>query len=304
MPMDTFRLAMVQPKTSFAYDAREFNLAKADEYVRAAVAQGAQLVCFPETYPGEWRAPVTWTPVGELCAMAKEHDVYIVGGFAEPIDAEGWRCYNSFVLVGPDGREVGRYRRTTPEHDPWIYKGGRYWDFDWVKADELPVFDTDLGRIGILMCSEVYATELSRGMALQGADLTLLPAGLPGPHSTLFETWRTLVWARAIENIMCTAVCSNIPVGVQDDEGRGLGGIAMICSPEEILVERYDEGVHVADVDLARLRELRREQDRMKRPEETSLPWRTKPGNLRDWRRDAVLLANPVLLPESLQQPA
>ena len=302
--MDVIRISMIQPLTSFAFDAREVNLARAHAYVGAAAADGADLVVFPETFPGAWKAPVTWTPVEELKSMAAEFDVYLVGGYAEPIDAEGQRCWNSFSLLGPDGAEVGRYRRTTPEHDPWIYKGGRYWDFDWVKADDLPAFDTDLGRIGILMCSEVYATELSRGMALQGADLTLLPAGLPGPHSTLYDTWRTLVWARAIENIMFTAVCSNIPQVGDDDEGRGQGGLTMVCSPEEVLLEASDSGVHTVDLDLVRVRELRAEHDRRKAPDEQHLPWRTKPGNLRDWRRDEVLRANPVLLPERAVTPA
>jgi len=228
--------------------------------------------------------------VHELAAMAKENGVYLVGGFTEPLDAEGRRCYNSFALFAPDGREVGRYRRTTPEHSPWTYIGGRYWDFEWEKYDDLPVFDTDLGRIGMLMCSEVYAPELSRAMALQGADVTLLPAGLPGPHSPKYATWRTLVWARAIENNMFTAVCSNIPLGDgPDDEGRGGGGLAMVCSPEEILLDSASEGVHVADLDLVRLRELRLAHDGIESPDEDRPPWRAKPGNLRDWRRSAVL---------------
>jgi predicted amidohydrolase len=295
--LDSVRLAMVQPYTAFGAEARKRNLEAAHGYVAEAAAAGAQIVSFPESFPGDWRAPVEWTPVEALGELAKEFGVYLVGGFTEPLDDEGIRCYNSFALLGPDGKEVGRYRRTTPSHAPWIYKGGKYWDFDWVTSDDLPVFDTDLGRIGILMCSEVYAPELSRAMALKGADLTLLPAGLPGPHSAVYETWRTLVWGRAIENIMFTAVCSNIPIREElDDEGRGAGGLAMICSPEQVLVDSKEAGIHVADLDYVRLRELREEHDRNKLPSEGKQPWATKPGNLRDWRRDAVMQANPVLL--------
>lgn len=292
--MSTIRLSMVQPVTSFGPDARKLNVEAAERYVAAAAAGGAQLVVFPESYPGLWAAPIDWTPEAELAEMARQHGVYVIGGFAEP--AGGDRCWNTLALYGPDGAEVGRYRRTTPTNAPWIYKGGKYWNFNWVNAVELPVFETDLGRIGILMCSEVYATELSRAMALQGADLTVLPAGLPGLGSSLYHTWRTLVWARAIENIMFTAMCGNILHPDADPDRRSAAGLTMICSPEEVLLESGDEGVHAAELDLDRLGFLREAEDRVPRPGETDVPWKTKPGNLRDWRRDAVMQANPVLL--------
>ena len=298
--MDKVVLSVVQSETHFGKNARDENLARADAYASEAARAGAHLVTFAETYPGEWAAPVKWTPVNELSQMAKKYSVYLVGGFAEPIDEEGYRCYNTLALFAPNGKEVGRYRRTTPSHTPWIYKGGRYWDFDWVNADELPVFETELGKIGILMCSEVYAVECARGVALKGADITLMPAGLPGPHTSMYDTWKTLTWARAIENLMFTAVCSNIPIpdGAPLDPSQ-MGGLAMICSPEEILLDSSLAGVHTATLDMARMHHLRHDQDRLGKLDDVvygELPWRTKPGILRDWRRDAVLKANPELL--------
>jgi predicted amidohydrolase len=293
--LSTIRLSMVQPVTHFGPDAAKLNIETAERHVAAAAAAGGQLVVFPESFPGSWKAPVTWTPEAELADMARRYGVYLIGGFAEPADSGGQRCWNTLALYGPDGAEVGRYRRTTPAHAPWMYKGGRYWDFDWVNAVELPVFDTDLGRIGMIMCSEVYATECSRAMALQGADLTVLPAGLPGPRMALYHTWRTLVWARAIENIMFTAVCGNI-LSAEAGPDATREGLTMICSPEEVLLDTGAEGVHTADLDLGRLRFLRESQDRLPGPGEEDVPWKCKPGNLRDWRRDAVMRANPVLL--------
>lgn len=284
--MSTFQLAVVTPRTAFGEGSRERNLALAREYVAAAAERGASLVCFPESFPGLWRRPVDWTPEAELTEIARENGVYLVGGFTEPVDGSVDRCYNTLLLVGPDGAEIGRYRRTSPAHAPWVYVGGKYWDFDWVTSDELPVFDTPLGRIGLLICSEVYVPELARALALKGAEVIVMPAGLTGP-GTLFDTWRTLGWARAIENLAYTAISSNL-IGPEQ------GGLAMICSPESVLVDTVEEGVHVADVDLNRVRWLRGEQDRrleMAGPR----PWRTKPGTLRDWRRQSVLDASPEL---------
>src|SRR5262249_37584774 len=145
---------------------------------------------------------------------------------------------------------------------------------------------TDLGKLGLLICSEVYGPELARILALKGAEIVFLPAGLMGSTTSLTDTWRTLIWARAIENLMYTAVCSTVV-------SEGELGLAMICGPEQILLETRDEGVHVADIDLDRIRWLREEQDRLVDEPE---PWRTKPGVLRDWRRQEVFDANPVLV--------
>lgn len=290
----SFQLAVVQPVTEFGPGSREKNVANARAYVRRAAAAGADLVLLPETYPGEWREPIDWTPIEALCAIAKESGVYLVGGFAEPIDEHGSRCYNTLVLIGPDGTEIGRYRRTTPSHVPWIYKGGSYWDFDWVGATDLPVFETDLGVIGLLVCSEIYPPELARVLALKGAELLLLPTGLATPErhagkvtgGNLYQTWKTLVFARAVENLAYTAVCANLPTPSSK-------GLTMVCSPEDVLVDEQLEGVYLSTVDLDRIRWLRAEQDRIV---DGGPIYRAKPGALRDWRRQAVLDANPILM--------
>src|SRR5215470_11153669 len=105
--VSTIRLAMVQPVTHFGRDARKLNVEAAERYVSIAAAGGAQLVVFPESYPGLWAAPVDWTPAAELADMARQHSVYLIGGFAEPVD-DGDRCWNTLALFGPDGAEVGR----------------------------------------------------------------------------------------------------------------------------------------------------------------------------------------------------
>ncbi len=283
--MSTIRVGLVQPETVHGDGARDGNLRLAREAIRACAAQGAQLACLPETFPGVWRAPITWTPVEALREYAAETGIHVVGSFPEPLDEDGLRCYVTAVLIGPDGREIGRYRRTTPAQTPWVYRGGPFWDFEWVNAADLPVFDTAFGKVGLLICSEVYAPELTRALALKGAELIVMPGGLIGRDRPLYPTWRTLVWARAIENLAYTATSSN----VEPSSGAGL---AMLCSPEGVVLERHEAGVHVGTVDLDRVRWLRAQEDR--RTDGADL-WRAKPGVLRDWRRQAVFDANPEL---------
>lgn len=272
---ESARIAMVQPITMFGVENRDRNVETAERYVEAASRLDVDLVCFPESFPGLWRKPVTWTPLAALQAMAARYAVHIVAGFADPVDEEGERCHNVLALIAPDGAEFGRYQRTTPLHGSWIYNGGPYWDFDWVRGREFPVFNTVFGTVGMAMCSELYVPEVSRALALRGAELILLPAGLASPTSRLYNNWRVLMQARAAENLAYTATCSNI-----SDEGGS--GLAMVCSPERVVLESNDDGIHVADLDFGRVRWLRAQQDRLI-DGGTAWPWATKPGLLREW---------------------
>ena len=270
------KVAAIQTKTFLEPDEQKENIEKAWEYVAEAAEGGAKFVCFPETYPGPWKAPLSYSPVGPLEEMARKHGVYIVAGANWPVPGNPGRGYCSEILVGPKGL-IGRYNRTIPQ-GPWIYKGGRFWDFDYQEADELPIFETPFGKVGILICSEVYAPEQTRILALKGAEIIFLPAGVC--KYELHETWRNLIWSRAIENLAYTVTSQNV-FGAEQ-------GLAMICSPEEILLESLKPGVFIAECDLERTRWLREERDLSGPP----MPWRTKPGVLRDWRRSELFRKN------------
>lgn len=273
------KVAVVQTKT-YSGSKEPKNMHKAVEYIKLAADSEAEIVCFPETYPGPWKAPVTYSPIEILSEKAKEHNIHVIAGTIEPMLEDAKRCYNVLVLIDSNGKIIGRYRRTTPL-GPWIYRGGRVWDFRYQEADELPVFNTQLGKIGLLICSEVYVPELSRILALKGAEIVFMPAG--ASKRRLVQTWRNLIWSRAIENLMYTATCQNI---FEEEDG-----LAMIASPEEIILESKKEGVFIADLDLNRIRWLRETEDRRLDPQ----PWRTKPGVFKYWRRPEMYKKESVL---------
>lgn len=266
------RIAVVQPVVELG--SRDKNVQLAVGYVRHAAAQGARIVCLPETYPGPWSPPIDYDPLPELAECARELDVHVVAGLIEPAGRGGH--HNSLVLLGPGG-EVGRYRRTTPA-GPWIYAGGSFWDFAYEAAGDLPVFDTPHAKVGLLVCSEVYVPELARALALKGAEILLMPAGLW--KKSQWETWRVLTRARAIENLAFTATCQNL-LGHETADA----GLAMICSPEATLAESSVEGVLVADCDLDRLRWLRELEDGPGFPGEK----RCKTGVLWQWYRPGLV---------------
>jgi len=245
----TFRIAVVQPISHpVGQDAN--NVPDAVRQIERLAGEGANFVCFPETYPGPWRMPATFDPIAPLAEAAAKHGVHVVFGTIEPIDPKKATAYNLICMSYPDGRTV-RYRRTHP-NGPWNYTGGPAWEFQWVPGDEFPVFDTTFGKVGLAMCSEVYMPEVSRALALRGAELIFMPAGKD--KRRLWATWRTLIWARAIENLAIVVTTQNL----FNHQERGL---AMVASPEEILFESTLPGSTIVDVGLERLRFLRATRD-------------------------------------------
>jgi predicted amidohydrolase len=154
-------------------------------------------------------------------------------------------------MAYPDGRAPAHYRRTHP-NGPWIYTGGKVWEFQYVAGNDYPIWDTPHGKVGLAMCSEVYMPEVTRALALRGAELIFMPAGLD--KRRLWETWRTLLWARAIENLALVVSTQNL-LSATDR------GLSIVTSPESILHESTVAGMSVVEVSLDRVRDLRNSRD-------------------------------------------
>jgi predicted amidohydrolase len=275
------RLAIIQPVAHRAPDDAS-NVEDAVAHIATAVAEGADFVVFPETYPGPLTTPLRFDPEPVLLAAAGRHQVYVVYGTLEQIGDDPRVVHNLICLAGPDGRRALAYRRTHPE-GPWIYAGGRTWDFEYVEGDELPVVETEHGVVGLAMCSEVYVPEVSRALALQGAELIVIPAG--DDKQRLWETWRTLIWARAIENLAVVATTQNI-------YGRERG-LAMVATPEKVVLEETAPGSYYVDIDLDGPRQLRAGIDGK------GAAHAVKAGLLTQWRRPDLYerLASPSQTP-------
>jgi predicted amidohydrolase len=244
----TFRIAIVQP-ISHPPGEDERNIADALHAIELAAHEGADFVCFPETYPGPWRMPASFDPIPAMAEAAATHRVHVVFGTIEPIEHKA--AHNLIVMAYPDGSTPARYRRTHP-NGPWIYTGGPSWEFQYVAGSEFPVFNTAHGKVGLAMCSEVYMPEVTRALALRGAELIFMPAGTD--KRLLWATWRTLIWARAIENLAVVVTTQNL-------FHHGERGLAMVAAPEQILFESAAAGMSVVDVDLERVRYLRSSRD-------------------------------------------
>ena len=261
------RIAAVQPRSGSGSDEPR-NARDAVTWVERAADAGADLVVFPEGYPGPTNPMNTYDGMGPLGEAAARHGVHVIGGSVSP--AGGGRHHVVLALMSDQGETLSMYRRTTPQ-GPYVYRDIDAWDFDYAEVGDIPrVVETPLGRIGMLVCSELYVPELSRILALQGADIIVYPAG--GAINELLPGWRALIWARAIENLVYTAATQNL---YGDEEGVGT-----IAGPEGVITQSADEGLLLADLDLERLAYLRERDERIEFPK----PYATIPGVLR-WRR-------------------
>ena len=263
------RVAAVQPRSHHGPD-EERNIEQALGWMDEAARQGADLVVFPEGYPGPTNPANRYDAFGPLAERARSLGLHVVAGRIEPVEG-GQGHHVCLHLIDDSGQRAGIYRRTSPV-GPYVYKDLDIWQVDYVDSPEPPqVVSTRLGRIGMLVCSEVYVPELSRLLALQGADLIVYPAG--GAINELLATWRTLLWARAIENLVYTAASQNLYA--PDEQGVG-----QIAAPEKVLAASPTEGLLLADLDLDRLEYLRGQDERIEFPK----PYDTIPGVTR-WRR-------------------
>ncbi|MHC4329197.1 MAG: carbon-nitrogen hydrolase family protein, partial [Planctomycetota bacterium] len=115
-----------------------------------------------------------------LAGLAKEYGLYIVTSVHERV---GHLIYNTAVLLSPEGRLVGKYRKVCLARDE--YRKGI------APGRKFPVFDTPIGRIGMMICFDVHMPEVARGLAANGAEIIAMP--IMGGHPALAR-------ARAIEN--------------------------------------------------------------------------------------------------------
>jgi len=268
------KIATIQPKCNFKNDTPE-RLDQAEVYVNEAAAKGASIVCFPEHYPG----PVQSAKDGgypyrdRLCEIAKDNNVYLIAGAMERVgDTDKINLVE--LVISSSGTVIGKYIRTTPS-GPYIYDA---WDVNYHEGEgPLEVFDTEFGKIGVLVCSEMFPPELSRILALKGAEIIFYPVG--GGLYDLKRSFQTIVKARAVENLLYAATCSNI-FGVES-------GVGLIAGPEEVIAVSPKPGVLVAEIDLERIRWLRETDEVFGFPKQ----YKTLPGVLK-WRRPDLYRKN------------
>jgi N-carbamoylputrescine amidase len=247
-------------------DSLDTNVARVEALVRAAAAQGAQVILPPELFEGlyfcreekdaffDWAKPVAGHPTIARCqGLAKELGVVIPVSFFE---RDGQAYYNSLAMVDADGELLGVYRKS---HIP---DGPGYEEKFYFRPGNtgFKVWDTRFGRLGAGICWDQWYPECARAMMLLGADLLLYPTAIgtepENPGLDTKDLWQRAMIGHAVSNVV-PVVASN-RIGVEG--GQTFYGHSFIASHRGDLVAelgRTQSGVITADLDLAEIRRNR-----------------------------------------------
>jgi predicted amidohydrolase len=234
-------------------------------HLEDAAAQGADLVVFPEVslqgYPSSSLTAIDPDRITEayrtaelvpegpsvraILDRAADLGVHVIFGVTELADATG-AIYNTAVLGGPDGF-IGKYRKVHV---------GITEQVTWRRGDDWPVFDTALGRIGMLICYDKMWPESCRELTLRGADILVMPTAWAmvfgeqdAETNTFAELYRIYDRARAAENSRWF-VSSNFAAELGGSEFLGL---SQIVDPNGKVVATTGErtpGMAMATIDV------------------------------------------------------
>lgn len=239
--MQRIKVAVVQTRST---EDTPHNLQRAAELVRAAAADGAQLVCLPENVaflristPDNFGEPLTGPIVSFFAALCRELGVAILIGSYQEATEEAHRVYNTSVLLDPAGEVVQAYRKVhlfdidipgsvTFKESDHVLPGG-----DAVTGD---LFGT---RFGMTVCYDLRFPEMYRKLLDKGAEVLCIPAAFT--LQTGKDHWEVLLRARAIEN-----QCYVIAPGQWGHHGgaRHSYGHSMIIDPWGHVIARCSDG--------------------------------------------------------------
>ncbi len=220
------------------------NLSHTEELVQRARERGAELICFPElSISGyllkdpssmyDWR--YCQELIGAVTDIARANKVLLMAGLVEIGRVEG--PFISHVVAGPKGL-VGIYRKShLSPMERASYNAGM----------EIGVFEYDGITFGVQLCWEAHFPEISRIMALKGAEIVFMPHASPrtGPQEKL-DSWLRHMRSRAFDNALYIAACNQVG---PTSEGYVFPGVALVINPSGQLIAQMaekDEGMIVA----------------------------------------------------------
>jgi predicted amidohydrolase len=230
------------------------NLARAEALVRAAAADGAELVALPEKWnllaAGEDLAtgaePLDGPSLTAARGWARTLGIHLLAGSISERVGDGEKPFNTSVLIGPAGEDLAVYRKI---HMFDVDAGGvsyRESAHEQPGADIVTATVGDL-PIGLTVCYDLRFPELHRILAVRGARLIAVPAAFTS--ATGRDHWEVLLRARAIENAVFVLAPGQIGKAPPhyDSYGRSMivdpWGVVIATAPDE-------ECFVTADLDL------------------------------------------------------
>jgi N-carbamoylputrescine amidase len=278
LALEKFQIGLVQMSAS--PDPAK-NLARAIDFVRQAASRGAQIVCLPELFQTQYfcqredaslfdlAEPIPGQTTQKLSDLAKQLKIVLIASLFEKRAAGVY--HNTAALFDADGALRGLYRKMHIPDDPLYYEKYYFTPGDL----GFRAFDTEVGRVGTLVCWDQWYPEGARLTALQGAAILFYPTAI-GWHpaekqefgTAQHDAWRTIQRSHAIANGVYVGVVNRVGFETGDVMGKSAPGQGLefwggsfLCDPfgRVIAEASHDkEEILMGEVDLRLLEETRR----------------------------------------------
>lgn len=240
------------------------NLKKMVSFIENAMTENPKtdLLLFPELITSGYECGKEFQHLAErvsdgesirvISELAKKYNVHIIYGFPERDESIYDVLYNASVFIDNHGKVLGTYRK--------VHLFASEKEFFRAGCD-YPLFDTEIGKIGIMICWDTAFPEVARAYALQGAELIAVSTNWEKPYLEDVETknqddWDLITRARAFDNCLYLAAANRIGF----DETLGFFGRSKIIGPTGVPIKELNEeieGTISAELDYSKIPVLR-----------------------------------------------
>jgi predicted amidohydrolase len=252
------RVAIVQMKSS---TDKEENLRISLDFVKEGARRKARLICFPEfqmAFSSAKQSSKQLTNVAEsakngnfivkLCSAARSYKIDVVATIYEKSEEPSFkRVYDTAVLINSKGNIISRYRKVHLYDALGFKESVKLMAGNSIEEPSA----TSTGSIGLMICYDIRFPEISRILAVQGAEILAAPsAWIQGVMKE--EHWVTLLKARSIEN--------GLYMVAPDQVGNIFSGRSMVIDPfgSVILDMGNREAMEIVDIDISRVQNVRK----------------------------------------------
>lgn len=243
------------------YDDVKKNLEQLEAYIQKAVLEKVDFITAGEMFSCPYETPnfpkyaeeeggETWKA---LSAMAGRYGVYLSAGSVPELSEDG-KVFNTAYVFDRKGKQIAKHRKVHL-FDINVEGGQCFKESDTLTAgDQVTVFDTEFGKMGICICYDFRFPELARLMVQKGARVILVPAAFnmtTGPAH-----WEIMFRCRALDNQVYV-----LGTSPSRDEGAGYTawGHSLLVSPWGQILSQAEEkpGMLVNDLDLKEVERIR-----------------------------------------------
>lgn len=226
------------------------NVKKVKRYIAVAKRAGADIVCFPESCLSlndrQDVFKLNNSYIREIKETCKKNNIWCI--IHDDMLVKG-EAYSLALLINRNGEDVGGYKKIHLSGDNDLVNAGKH----------VKIFNTDFGKISIVVCWDLMFPELFKRIKKAGAQIVFCPAQWHYEEDAYKKKYkrrelrllRSLVTARAIENLYFVALCNPIT------NRKDLISYSAIVSPHKILKEIVNrEGLITAEVNLKDIEKL------------------------------------------------